>query len=183
METRQIFTPLIILCRILGWNQVSRNFWDSKSRWVLVHFHWLSTKVNSLTVCFPSPPLLVIIRRKMQFYYVGNPSILKLPDYLKTFQVNLRLGWKIYNTFIVWGISIIDGWQNWALLWILNLEIDIDWLGSCVWFGFYAIPAFHFMNYRVLLSWRGLQGQWAVLWTKYRLSNENIIRDGGGTAL
>ena len=34
--------------------------------------------------------------------------ILKLPDYLKTFQVNLRLGWKIYNTFIVWGILIID---------------------------------------------------------------------------
>ena len=108
VETRQIFAPLIILCRILGWNQVSRNFWDSKSRWVLVHFHWLSTKVNSLTVCFPSPPLLVIIRREMQFYYVGNPSILELPDYLKTFQVNLCLGRKIYNTFIVWGISIID---------------------------------------------------------------------------
>ena len=134
--------PPHTLCHILGCNQNSRNFWDSKSRWVLVHFHWLSTKVNSLTVCFPSPPLLVIIRRKMQFYYVGNPSILKLPDYLKTFQVNLRLGWKIYNTFIVWGILIIDGWQNWALLWILNLEIDIDWLGSCVWFGFYAILCF-----------------------------------------
>ena len=141
--------PPHTLCHILGCNQNSRNFWDSKSRWVLVHFHWLSTKVNSLTVCFPSPPLLVVIRHQMQFYFVGNSSILELPDYLKTFQVNLCLGWKIYNTFIVWGILIIDGWQNWALLWILNLEIDIDWLGSCVWFGFYAILAFHFMNYRV----------------------------------
>ena len=27
------------------------------------------------------------------------------------------------------------------------------------------------------------KGQWAISGTKYRLSNENIIRDGGSTAL
>lgn len=45
---------------------------------------------------------------KNAIFFVGNPSIVKLPDSLKTFQGNLRLGWKIYNTFIVWGILIID---------------------------------------------------------------------------
>ena len=40
-----------------------------------------------------------------------------------------------------------------------------------LWFG---VDCYHDEDYK---------GQWAISGTKYRLSNENIIRDGGGTAL
>jgi len=73
----------------------ANNSVDNLCRWVLVHFHFIIMAFNQsqqFDGLFSISASIGHNQAKNAIFFVGNPSIVKLPDSLKTFQGNLRLG-------------------------------------------------------------------------------------------